>query len=112
MRAIVIFLIFLALFAAGGTAFLAKRFLDNQKQAQTEQKDPGNTEKTMVVVANSNLSVGAVLKSSSLKWVAWPAESISDTYTSAARKNAKLEKNFIGKVLRHSVLEGTPLTQK
>lgn len=56
MRIVVILLIFLALFAAGGTAFLAKRFLDTQKQVQNEQKGTPSTASNLVIVANTNLA--------------------------------------------------------
>ena len=112
MRIIVIFLVFLALIAAGGTAFLAKRFLDTQKQAQNEQKSTSTTERTLVIVAATKLAAGTVLRSGSLKWQSWPNEGVSDTYLSAEKKDTKIEKNLVGMVLRSGVLAGTPLTKK
>lgn len=115
MRLLVIGLIAVALGAAVTTAFLAKRFLDAQKVAQTELASaavPDSEEKSLVLVADSDITAGTVLPRSLLRWQVWPADDVRSEFSSAKIEDAALTKKFVGMVARHGIRAGTPLTAK
>jgi pilus assembly protein CpaB len=113
MRILVVGLIALALLAAGGAAFLAKSFLDSQRQvAQAPAEKPAELQGKQVLVASRDLPAGTVIDGGALKWQIWPNEGIDSDFTSSTTREPKLQEKFVGMVVRRGVVAGTPLTQK
>jgi pilus assembly protein CpaB len=114
MRILVVGLIALALLAAGGAAFLAKNFLDSQRQtAQVASPErPPEVQGKQVLVASRDLPAGSVIDSGAIKWQTWPNEGIDSDFTSSTTRDAKLQEKFVGMVVRRGLVAGTPLTQK
>lgn len=113
MRTVIIGLILLALLAAGGTAFLVKRFLDAQTRAQAQAEAQVQARKpaatTMVLVADRNLPAGTTITPGALRWQPWPEDAVGKNYVVSPDKDKNLEKQFVGAVVRRGVPEATPL---
>ncbi len=114
MRALVIGLIFLALIAAGGTAYLARQFLATPTTTVAVPARP-EAQATMVLVAAQDIPAGAIMSQSSYGWQPWPALSIEPDYVVSApdgSNRAQLEEQFIETVARRGIADGTPLTAR
>lgn len=111
MRILVVGLIALALLAAGGTAFLAKRFLDSQKPAIAQAEVKTTVAEKMVIVADRDLPAGTVINRGALRWQFWPEDQIRSEFASAAAKDPKLEERFTNQVARRGIAAGTPLVE-
>jgi pilus assembly protein CpaB len=114
MRALVIGLIFLALIAAGGTAYLARQFL-TAPATTVEVPVRAEPQATMILVAAQDIPAGAILSQSSFAWQPWPAQSVEPDYVVSApdaSNRAQLEEQFIETVARRGIADGSPLNAR
>lgn len=103
-----ILLIVGALFMIGGTAFVAKNWLDAQR-APTQQvavAPPPEVELTYVLIAKTDIPIGTFIKETDLDWQAWPDEVMSDSYLIQDEFD---ETTLLGSVSRHPISAGEPM---
>ena len=91
----------LAVIVAGTTAFLARTWLQSERQALMEQAGMNRTVQApslRVLVAKQNVATGHILKPDNLQWQAWPAGNVPATapVTTAAGLNTADIFNALG----------------
>lgn len=101
-----IILICAALVVAGLTAYLARGWLtDNTTKApQVAAPAPSNVQ---VLVAQTNIPIGVILKQEHLRWQPWPEEGNLDNYIVKSQRSMDA---YIGAVVRQSIVAGEPIT--
>jgi len=109
MNARNIFLIILAVLAAGMTALYARNWIVTERaslmrNAPTKIVQAATVE---VLVAGDTLSAGTFIKPKHLIWRAWPKNSMADEYL---RKGQRTKKDFTGAVVRNSIVKGQPIS--
>ncbi|SDF83389.1 pilus assembly protein CpaB [Limimonas halophila] len=111
MRIRLILLLTIALGAASGAAYLTQSWLNAERAARAEVKTDREPEQptVQVLVATKDLSAGRILKDDDLRWQAWPEGGLSDSYM---LKSEKADPELEGTVLRRSLPQGTPVTDK
>ncbi len=125
MNAKNIIVLVIGLAIAGGTGFMMWKFLNAKRseietQVQNErQKVPPPIPTVKVLVAKSDLVVGAQIGRENLHWQTWPQESVAPTYVVEGNKITDAGKSedkkltiedFIGAVVRLPIAAGQPLT--
>lgn len=97
-----------ALTTAGLTAFLVHGWMERQR-AQMVVKAPAvkKAEGTSVLITQRDIGTGTFLKEADLKWQVWPEGSLSPAY---AVKGKRTKKEFVGSVVRSSIVAGQPIT--
>ena len=97
-----------ALITAGLTAFLVNGWMDRQR-ALMNVKAPvaPKVEVHQVLVAKMDLGAGTFLKLRDTQWQVWPEGSLSSAY---AVKGKREQKEFVGSVVRSSIVAGQPVT--
>ncbi len=106
-----ILLILGALFMMGGTAFVAKNWLDAQRapvQVAGEVEAPPAPVLTYVLIAKSDIPLGTFLQQEDLEWQAWPDDGLAESYLI---QDAFDETTLIGSVARQNISAGEPITQ-
>src|SRR5579883_2658479 len=102
----VIFLL-LAVIVAGATAFLARAWLQSEREALIAQAGLHRTSPSaptlQVLVAKQNIRVGQLIKPDTLRWQAWPAGNLSPSYIVEGKHK---EQEFVGAVVRSSIAVG------
>ena len=100
--------LFIAVAAAGGSAFIAKGMIgsnDRPQQAATPKLDTVD-----VLVANSNINMGQSLSAKELKWQAWPKDAARGGYiTKKAQPDAL--KTLSGTLANAPILAGEPINK-
>lgn len=106
MRPIVIIVVVAAL-AAGGTAMLAKSWLDRQEARRAKAADePASVE---ILLIARDVPSGAALVSDDLRYEVWPKSAVSDRLT--VRKPGEDSKAaFVGMIARRPLAEGEPVS--
>jgi pilus assembly protein CpaB len=105
-------LLVLAAAIAAGTGLYAKAWIGAERaraiagQKTTVVAAPAE-ERTQVLVAARKLALGSFVKTGDLRWQAWPAESVSDSYIVKGGTEAP---EPIGAVVRQTLNAGQPLT--
>lgn len=115
MRLLIVGLIVLALGAGTVTALLFKRVLDAQKAVQVEVAETvveKVEKKSLVLVADVDITAGTVVARSLLRWQNWPKDDVRGEFASGTKEDSRLAKKFVGKIARHGIRAGTPITQK
>lgn len=105
-------LLSLALLLSGGTVVLTQQWLKTAVNEATAEARAASAAApaaaaVRVLVAQTELPTGAVLKAGDLRWQAWPAEAPTAGYLTSA--NTRIE-DLTGSVLRSAVDAGEPLT--
>lgn len=104
-----ILLILGALFMIGGTAFVAKNWLDAQRaptQVVAEAAPVPEPVLTYVLIAKNDIPVGTFLQETDLDWQAWPDDGISESYLI---KDEFDETTLLGSVTRQNIVAGDPM---
>ena len=105
-----------ALATAGGTAFLAKSWLESERASIKPQVvvEKQELQAAMVLVADHDLPTGTFIKPEHLRWHPWPEDGLSDEYTIENEQNAgdSIHKRLQGAVVRSRLLAGQPITAK
>ncbi len=95
-----------ALMTAGLTAFLVNGWMERQRALNVRAPAP-KVEVLQVLVAKRNLGAGTFLKRGDTTWQAWPEGSLSSAY---AVKGKRKQKEFVGSVVRSTIVAGQPVT--
>ena len=99
-------LVFFALLAAGGSAYLANSWITAQKgnaPAEPQAVAPA----AYVLVAKKQITVGSFIKPDNLAWQSWPDDNLPEAYL-VKEKNTMEEMS--GSVARASLAPGQPIT--
>lgn len=106
-----ILLLLIAISAAGLTAWTAQTWMSSERAAilASVPKQPKQTLAVQVLVVSTELKAGSFVRENSLKWQQWPEESASDVY---AVKGERDIKDFVGAVVRTSIMPGQPITDR
>lgn len=94
-------LIVVALVLAGLAAFLARSFLDTQDI--TAEAPPG----PKVLIAKLALPIGKIVIAKDLQWIEWPVDNVYPGYAVQGQKKIG---DFVGSVVRDSMVVGEPIT--
>lgn len=102
-------LIFVALAIAGGTAYMARSFLQGQQQPLVESIIPTvvESETVDIWVAAVNLPIGTIVNETHLIEKPWPENALSENYITV---EAGAQDSLYGQVVRHSIIADEPVT--
>lgn len=107
-----ILLIFVALGAAGFTAYFAQSWISSQRDmlssTANSQEQVEQIPADQILVAKETLPTGSFVKPELLEWQSWPKDGIKDGYV---LKGSGAEKNLDGAVVRTHLLAGEPITE-
>ena len=97
-----------ALTAALGAAWLAKKIVSGPREIETVEKTVGATD---VLVAATNINLGNSVRGNDLKWQQWPVEGVTPgLITRNARPDAPTE--LTGAVARAPFIAGEPIKEQ
>ncbi len=111
MNVRMILLVGFALFSAAATFFLAKTWIDSQRDAirrQAESLKPTTTESVNVLVAKADLPSGLIVKPDHLEWKPWPEKGVGKNFLMEGRD--KME-DVIDSVVRGGIITGEPIVK-
>src|SRR5581483_1510830 len=110
MRARTLLLVLLAVILAGGTALLARSWLNSQRTREIAAVAPvPQRPARSVLVARANINRGQILKAEDLIWQTWPDGAIDKNYiVSGGPDNPQ---KFAGWVAINPIGSGEPITQ-
>lgn len=100
-----------AIISAAVTFFLAKTWIDSQRdemRRRAEAMKPNVTESVNVLVAKSNLPSGLILAREHVEWKPWPEKGVSPNYLMEGREKAD---DIVGNVVRGGIISGEPITK-
>ena len=114
MRLLVICLVVLAVFGAGGAVILVKKFIDVGNQSQgVNAPETGETVKTIfVLVADATLQPGTLIGTASYRWQQWPNDAITENYFTETNNIAGVPEEIKEFKVRQSIFKGTPITKE
>jgi pilus assembly protein CpaB len=107
-------MVLLAVFAvisAAVTFFLAKTWIDSQRdemRRHAESMKTNTTESVNVLVAKSNLPSGLILAREHVEWKPWPEKGVAPNYLMEGREKAD---DVVGHVVRGGIIAGEPITK-
>ena len=105
-------LIGLAVILAGVTFFLAKMYLDSQREGYRRQAAAATQQKQIqtaeILVAKTNLPAGKRIKRENVEWRAWPKKGVVKTHF--VKGDKKLE-DVLGYIVRRGILAGEPIVK-
>ena len=93
----------------GGTAFVAKSWLDTQRapaQQTVEAQPKPVAELTYVLIAKTDIPIGTFIQETDLDWQAWPDEVKSENYLVQGEFD---ETTLLGSVSRQPISAGEPM---
>jgi pilus assembly protein CpaB len=102
-----IFVLLVAVVAAGATAMYARSWIEGQQKNVTVVAAPASEQVYEVLVADAFLPAGTFVKPQHLRWQSWPTDDVPDTYV---LKGARAEDVMVGAVVRRGIAEGFPIT--
>jgi pilus assembly protein CpaB len=100
----------LALTVSGGTAVLARSWMQSQlasREAPAPVVVPAKPQ-AMVLVAKTDLPAGSFVRPENLRWQPWPEEGIAESYIIPAK--GKIE-DLTGAVVRSGMVAGEPISE-
>jgi pilus assembly protein CpaB len=100
-----------AVFSAALTFFLAKTWIDSQRdqmRRQQESMKAQTTESVNVLVAKANLPSGLILAREHLEWKPWPEKGVAKNFLMEGRD--KLD-DVIGNVVRGGIMASEPIVK-
>ncbi|MBM3646053.1 MAG: Flp pilus assembly protein CpaB [Alphaproteobacteria bacterium] len=108
----VVFLL-LAIIVAGATSFLARAWLQAERQAMQAQagmqRDGLPVMPTLqVLVARKAIRTGQIVKPDDMRWQSWPQGSLSPAYVVEGKRPLS---DFVGSVARGPISAGEPITE-
>ncbi|MCG8547155.1 MAG: Flp pilus assembly protein CpaB [Alphaproteobacteria bacterium] len=104
-------LVVFAVVAAGVTFFLAKTWIDSQRDAirrQAESMKPATTESVNILVAKENLPAGLLIQREHVEWTPWPEKGAAKTFLMEGRN--KIDE-ILGAVVRTGIIAGEPIAK-
>lgn len=114
MRLLVICLVILALFGAGGAVILVKKFIDAGNKSQSSSvSETGKKIKTIfVLVADATLQPGTLIKTASYRWQQWPNDAVTENYFTETNNIAGVPEAIKEFKIRQPIFKGTPITKE
>ena len=114
MRLLVICLVILALFGAGGAVILVKKFIDAGNKSQSSSvSETGKKIKTIfVLVADATLRPGTLIKTASYRWQQWPNDAVTENYFTETNNIAGVPEEIKEFKIRQPIFKGTPITKE
>jgi len=114
MRLLVICLVILALFGAGGAVILVKKFIDAGNKSQSSSvSETGKKIKTIfVLVADATLRPGTLIKTASYRWQQWPNDAVTENYFTETNNIAGVPEAIREFKIRQPIFKGTPITKE
>lgn len=109
MNVRMILLVGFALLSAAATFFLAKTWIDSQRDAirrQAESLKPTTTESVNVLVAKADLPSGLIVKRDHMEWKPWPEKGVGKNFLMEGRD--KME-DVVDSVVRGGIVMGEPI---
>jgi pilus assembly protein CpaB len=107
-------MVLLAVFAivsAAVTFFLAKTWIDSQRdemRRHAESMQSNTTESVNILVAKANLPSGLILAREHVEWKPWPEKGVVANYLMEGREKAD---DIVGHVVRGGIIAGEPITK-
>ncbi len=111
MNVRMILLVGFALLSAAATFFLAKTWIDSQRDAirrQAESLKPTTTESVNVLVAKADLPSGLIVKRDHMEWKPWPEKGVGKNFLMEGRD--KME-DVVDSVVRGGIVMGEPIVK-
>lgn len=99
-------LVAVALLLAVVTAFVAKNWIEKERSSIRKAAAPQQMAEQRVLVAKARLATGQFITSDNVKWVPWPAESVSSGFVIEGKQ--KLDE-VVGSVVRFPIGVGEPV---
>jgi len=99
-------LVAVALLLAVVTAFVAKNWIEKERSSIRKAAAPQQMAEQRVLVAKARLATGQFITSDNVKWVPWPAESVSSGFVVEGKQ--KLD-DVVGSVVRFPIGVGEPV---
>lgn len=96
-----------ALTTAGLTAFLVQGWMEHQRSQMVRAPAKAKPVGLSVLVAKENIPTGRFIKPKDLVWQPWPEGKLPKSY--AVKGKQKIQ-DFVGSVVRVSILAGQPVT--
>ncbi len=93
---------------AGGAAFYGMKNAMGTKPQTVIQKETINA--VAVLVAKTEIGLGAVVNKNSFRWQAWPEEAISPAFITRLKRPRAIQK-LSGSIARSPMLPGEPITK-
>jgi pilus assembly protein CpaB len=114
MRLLVICLVILALFGAGGAVILVKKFIDagNKSQSSSVSETGKKIKKIFVLVADATLRPGTLIKTASYRWQQWPNDAVTENYFTETNNIAGVPEAIKEFKIRQPIFKGTPITKE
>jgi pilus assembly protein CpaB len=100
-----------AVFSAALTFFLAKTWIDSQRdqmRRQQESMKAQTTESVNVLVAKANLPSGLILAREHLEWRPWPEKGVAKNFLVEGRDKAD---DVVGYVVRGGIMASEPIVK-
>lgn len=100
-----------AIFSAAVTFFLAKTWIDSQRdemRRHAESMKSTTTESINILVAKSNLPSGLILAREHVEWKPWPEKGVAKSHLMEGREKAD---DVIGSVVRGGIIAGEPVAK-
>ena len=111
MNVRMVLLVGFAILSAAATFFLAKTWIDSQRDAirrQAESLKPTTTESVNVLVAKADLPSGLIVKREHMEWRAWPEKGVAKNFLMEGRD--KMEE-VVDAVVRGGIVAGEPIVR-
>jgi pilus assembly protein CpaB len=103
-------ILFVALVAGGGAAWIAWSMRGEPPVAVVAQAAPAVATRD-VLVAATELTQGQALTKGSVRWQAWPESATQPTYISRSARPDAMD-SLVGTILRGSVMAGEPIREE
>ena len=100
-----------AIFSAAVTFFLAKTWIDSQRdemRRHAESMKSTTTESVNILVAKSNLPSGLILAREHVEWMPWPEKGVAKNHLMEGRE--KID-DIVGNVVRGGIVAGEPIAK-
>lgn len=109
MSARSIMLIAAALLLVIGTVFVARTWLDSQRQVAAPAPQPKKAPAVQVLVAEVALPAGTFLKEEHMRWQPWPTDTVIPEAYLVKKTTQPID--LFGAVIRRGIAAGEPITQ-
>ncbi|MEM7620759.1 MAG: Flp pilus assembly protein CpaB [Pseudomonadota bacterium] len=104
-----ILVLFIALAAAGGAAFLSQSLVPQQQPQQIVEVQQ-QLDAVDILVASKDIGLGQRIKSNNLSWQPWPKSQAGNFITK--NKNPSAKQDYNGAVAKSAFISGEPISPK
>ena len=100
--------VLLALCVSGGTVLVGRVLITPRPVAEAAPMPPPQQPENRVLVAQGTLAAGQFVRPENLRWQAWPADGISQSYFIEGKSRIE---DFVGAVVRSAMNDGDPISE-